>query len=219
MKRCKQVADILRACLPDVAILARYGGEEFAALLPQHDLTEAEDAGRTDSRELSWRMQANGERGRRLTLSVGCAEFGPHSRQAEGLALAAELAVSRAKQLGRNRVCRFDSVPGADQDRRPLSTPPFPQRWQPGDHSGAGRCRRRQRPVYAGAFAARGRIRHRACPATSGLPTDEQDLIYIDGHAARRRQNRRPGRHPEKAGASGRRRAGRSWKRTRFWAK
>ncbi len=33
--------------------------------------------------------------------------------------LAAELAVSRAKQLGRNRVCRFDSLPGADPNADP----------------------------------------------------------------------------------------------------
>ena len=54
-----------------------------------------------------------------LSLSAGCAEFGTNSAQAEGLLLAAELAVSRAKQLGRNRVCRFDSVPGADQTADP----------------------------------------------------------------------------------------------------
>lgn len=42
-----------------------------------------------------------------------------HTRQAEGLVMAAELAVSRAKQLGRNRVCRFDAVPGADEATDP----------------------------------------------------------------------------------------------------
>lgn len=109
----KQLAEQLRLCLPDVAVSARYGGEEFVALLPQHDLTQAE----------AWAERFRGEIRKAtdggFTLSVGCAEFGAHTRQGEGLLLAAELAVSRAKQLGRDRVCRFDSVPGADQDADP----------------------------------------------------------------------------------------------------
>ncbi len=38
----------------------------------------------------------------------------------EGLILAAELALARAKQMGRNQVCRFDSVPGADESSNPF---------------------------------------------------------------------------------------------------
>ncbi len=109
----KQLAEQLRLCLPDVAVAARYGGEEFVALLPQHNLTQAE----------TWAERFRGEIQKAtnggFTLSVGCAAFGSQTRQGEGLLLAAELAVSRAKQLGRDRVCRFDSVPGADQDADP----------------------------------------------------------------------------------------------------
>jgi diguanylate cyclase (GGDEF)-like protein len=106
------VAEALRVCLPEVAITARYAGEEFAVLLPQSDLAQAETIAEVI------RAGVEGlERG--LTLSVGCAEFGTQTSQAKGLVLAAELAVSRAKQLGRNRVCRFDSVPGADVNADP----------------------------------------------------------------------------------------------------
>jgi len=106
------VAETLQACLPQVAIAARYAGEEFAVLLPQRDLAQAEALG-----ELVRETIAGLNLG--LTLSVGCAELGTHTTEGEGLVLAAELAVSRAKQLGRNRVCRFDSLPGADSNADP----------------------------------------------------------------------------------------------------
>ncbi len=105
----QQVAQTLRDTLPDVAILSRYGGEEFAALLPQQGLSQAEE----------FAEQIRRATGPAFTLSVGLAEFGTHTAEAEGLTLAAELALSRAKQLGRNRVCRFDTVPGADQTADP----------------------------------------------------------------------------------------------------
>jgi len=106
------VAEALQGCLSGVAIAARYAGEEFAVLLPQTDLAQAEALG-----ELIRETVAGLDHG--LTLSVGCAEFGTHTTEGEGLVLAAELAVSRAKQLGRNRVCRFDSLPGADSNADP----------------------------------------------------------------------------------------------------
>ncbi len=108
----RDVARRLQTSLPEFAIVARYGGEEFAVLLPQHTLAGAEAA----AEELRVRTEEFGDD---LTLSVGCAEFGTHSAEGAGLVLAAELAVSRAKQLGRNRVCRFDSLPGADLNADP----------------------------------------------------------------------------------------------------
>jgi len=106
------VAQTLQACLPQVAVAARFGGEEFAVLLPQRALAQAEALA-----EMVRASVAGLEHG--LTLSVGCAEFGTHTAQPEGLVLAAELAVSRAKQLGRDRVCRFDALPGADAGADP----------------------------------------------------------------------------------------------------
>jgi HD-GYP domain-containing protein (c-di-GMP phosphodiesterase class II) len=41
---------------------------------------------------------------------MGCATLGSNVPEAEALVLAAELAVSQAKELGRDRVCRFDNV-------------------------------------------------------------------------------------------------------------
>lgn len=115
----KRAASLLRerailSGMPEQAILSRYGGEEFAALLPGYDLSQAERFA-----EQFRESVAAAQGGTGLTLSVGIAEFGTHSTQAEGLALAAELALSQAKQLGRNRICQFSSVPGADSTADP----------------------------------------------------------------------------------------------------
>jgi diguanylate cyclase (GGDEF)-like protein len=113
----RETAQSLQRLLPEIAIAARYGGEEFAVLLPQRSLSQAEALAeriRAVIEEIGLEEDGGG-----LTLSVGCAEFGTHSAEGAGLLLAAELAVSRAKQLGRNRVCRFDTLPGADINADP----------------------------------------------------------------------------------------------------
>ena len=102
----------LQSLLPDLAVASRYGGEEFAVLLPQCGLAQAEALAETIRAAVE-------DLDLGLTLSAGCAEFGTHSAEGAGLVLAAELAVSRAKQLGRNRVCRFDTLPGADTNADP----------------------------------------------------------------------------------------------------
>lgn len=114
----QKIALLLRNCLPEVAIVARYGGEEFVALLPQQGLEQAERFGER-LRALVAETWSREPEKMALSVSVGCAEFGTHTTKAAGLALAAELALSLAKQLGRNRVCRFDSVPGADEAADP----------------------------------------------------------------------------------------------------
>ena len=108
----------LQNLLPELAIASRYGGEEFAVLLPQSSLLQAEALAETIRAAIEQRDQSE-EGGDGLTVSIGCAEFGTHSAEGAGLVLAAELAVSRAKQLGRNRVCRFDTLPGADTNADP----------------------------------------------------------------------------------------------------
>jgi diguanylate cyclase (GGDEF)-like protein len=122
-KALQQLAHVLRECLPEVAISSRFGGEEFAVLLPQHGPESAEQVAEQIrlAANIAWRETGMGE----LTVSAGCATFGTHTSRAEGLVLAVELAVSQAKQLGRNRVCRFDSMPGADPSADPYQLHQF----------------------------------------------------------------------------------------------
>ncbi len=113
------IAGLLREQMPEIAGCARYGGGEFAALLPRHNLAQAAEFGErlrgSVQNTLGARFHESG-----LTVSVGCAELGAHASEVEGLILAAELALARAKQMGRNQVCRFDSVPGADESSNPF---------------------------------------------------------------------------------------------------
>lgn len=108
----RKMADCLRRHAPEWAILGRFSGDQFAVLLPACAIEETEALAETLRQ--AFEQESGG-----LTLSIGCAEYGLHSRQADGFVMAAELASSLAKQLGRNRVCRFDSFPGADANADP----------------------------------------------------------------------------------------------------
>lgn len=107
----KSLAEMLLKSVPGIAILARFGGEEFAVVLPQHDLKQAEALAQYLKSAAFANPNGSGEKP--LTVSIGCAEFGSHCKTSEELVLAAELALSQAKQLGRDQICRFDNVPGA----------------------------------------------------------------------------------------------------------
>jgi diguanylate cyclase (GGDEF)-like protein len=112
-----QIAEVIRRCTPETATLARYGGEEFAILAPGASVEAAEEIAEVFRRALS----DSPENGETLTVSIGIAEASSSIGESDGLALAAELAVSRAKQLGRNRVCRFESsLESDDQDPQQL---------------------------------------------------------------------------------------------------
>lgn len=106
------VAQLLRRSIPEYAVAARYSGDRFAVLLPSCDLEAAEFIGIKICAEMKRELPGT-------TLSGGCATFGINTSAAEGLIMAAELALARAKHLGRNMICRFDSVPGADENADP----------------------------------------------------------------------------------------------------
>ena len=176
----KKVALILRNALSEVAIVARYGGEKFAALLPQSDLAQAERCGE----KVRALMAGHGGEDRAgapsLTISVGCAEFGTHTKQAEGLILAAELAVSQAKQLGRNRVCRFDSVPGADENADPYQLHKFLKDSSLATIQALAAAVDAKDPYTQGHSR---RVAEYACALARhiGLPEEEIELLYTTG--------------------------------------
>lgn len=108
----KLVADILRETAPEFAILSRYGGEEFAVLLPLYNIDQAMSLAekiRNKVKEVFAEKDIPC-----ITVSIGGAEYQANTTEPEGLLLAAEIAMNRAKQLGRDRIVRFDQVPGAN---------------------------------------------------------------------------------------------------------
>ncbi|MEJ5329619.1 MAG: diguanylate cyclase [Desulfobaccales bacterium] len=101
----KTVAAYLKRSVRQADILCRYGGEEFVVLLPQ---TPPEQAAilaerlRAGIAELKIPLP---ERELAVTVSIGVAGLPPHGDGA-GLVAAADRALYRAKQGGKNRVCR-----------------------------------------------------------------------------------------------------------------
>lgn len=85
--------------------VARYGGEEFAIVLPDTDLRGASDiAERAREAVMSLSLHAPTSRGY-ITISAGCAIAGQGGASSpEALVEAADAAMYRAKNAGRNRI-------------------------------------------------------------------------------------------------------------------
>jgi diguanylate cyclase (GGDEF)-like protein len=96
------VADVLRETTREIDTPARYGGEEFLAVLPEAGLDAAVEVAERIRATLASRIFE----GRRVTLSVGVAEYPTHGDDGDGLIAAADDALYRAKDEGRNRVKR-----------------------------------------------------------------------------------------------------------------
>ena len=100
-------ASIAETCRRAGEFVARYGGEEFAVLLPGASLADA----RATAEKLRASVEALGlphpasTVAPVVTVSVGVAWFAPRpGGNAAGLLYAADRALYRAKQKGRNRV-------------------------------------------------------------------------------------------------------------------
>jgi diguanylate cyclase (GGDEF)-like protein len=106
----KQFAAILKDEAREIDRVGRYGGEEFLLLLPGTVL----DAAVTFAERVRHRVEQNTfsfEGGTlKRTVSLGVAAW-PHPRieGREGMLKAADDALYVAKEMGRNRVVRFDS--------------------------------------------------------------------------------------------------------------
>jgi len=98
------VAEVLGEATRDIDTASRYGGEEFVVVLPETDLDEAVEVAERIRSSLAARIFE----GRRVTLSVGAAEFPRHGDDVQPLIAAADAALYRAKEGGRNRVMRAE---------------------------------------------------------------------------------------------------------------
>jgi diguanylate cyclase (GGDEF)-like protein len=98
----KKVANILLGSTRAVDCTARYGGEEFAVLLAD---TVGEGAIQVAER-IRARVAAEEFAGRKITISIGMAEFPVHGHTAEAVISRADEALYAAKRGGRNRIER-----------------------------------------------------------------------------------------------------------------
>jgi diguanylate cyclase (GGDEF)-like protein len=107
----KKVATTLGRCLRQADVLARFGGEEFVVLLPQVSASGALDSAERIRASLEKADIHPGGPRKRVTVSVGMAMFPDNADSADGAASllkAADEALYRAKDAGRNRVVKAD---------------------------------------------------------------------------------------------------------------
>lgn len=115
----QRLAALLQINLRSTDVVARYGGEEFIILLLDTGLEE----GYATALKLQQAVAAqpfpheHSQPGGRLSISVGISFFPHDSRDGRTLVQFADEALYRSKELGRNRVTRYDEL-------RPSIQPP-----------------------------------------------------------------------------------------------
>ena len=106
----RHVAGILQRQLRDRDLVARIGGEEFAVWLPGAPLTEGLEVAERIRRAVeseAWQWSGSP---RPLTASCGVAAYPAPVGDIDNLRGAADAALYRAKQHGRNRVEKADAA-------------------------------------------------------------------------------------------------------------
>jgi len=100
----KTLCELCRLNLRDLEMLARIGGEEFAILLPDKNLATSLKVA-TRIREVIEHniLQIRGQ-DIQYTVSMGICELNSEHEQFEALIKSADVALFKAKDLGRNRI-------------------------------------------------------------------------------------------------------------------
>jgi diguanylate cyclase (GGDEF)-like protein len=108
----KSVADVIRQNVRGSDIACRYGGEEFIVILSEATRTVALQRAETIRQDIEKLQLMFGDKPLdRVTASFGIALYPTHAANAEALVRAADDALYRAKDSGRNRVHVFEAAP------------------------------------------------------------------------------------------------------------
>jgi diguanylate cyclase (GGDEF)-like protein len=103
----RKTSKFLLEQLRRVDLVGRYGGEEFAVILPGADLTESKKIGEKIRDKFS-QLKFNADDVEfNVTLSIGISSY-PAALSSRDMVSAADKALYRAKNLGRNRVIHAD---------------------------------------------------------------------------------------------------------------
>ena len=112
----RQVAELVRENIRKTDMPARFGGDDLAIILPETPDTGAMVVAERIRQAVAGRPFNLGQRERgllpiRITVSLGIACYPTDGGSEEALVAAANHALHRAKQQGRNRVVRFGDDP------------------------------------------------------------------------------------------------------------
>ncbi|MDX3111536.1 GGDEF domain-containing protein [Nonomuraea angiospora] len=118
------VASTLRSQLRDYDVVGRFGGEEFVVLLPGADIHEARQVAERLRTRIGHMAIPVDDALVRVTISTGVALMSVHGDDLIDLLAAADLALYRAKELGRDRVC----IPVVQSPPCLLTHSPTPQK-------------------------------------------------------------------------------------------
>lgn len=102
----QQISRIMKNSIRSSDVLARYGGEEFVIVMPSIDLTNAlkkAEGIRQHIESVRFNVDTFG-RSIQITISIGVASFPEHGAEYDALVAAADSALYKAKEKGRNRV-------------------------------------------------------------------------------------------------------------------
>jgi diguanylate cyclase (GGDEF)-like protein len=106
----RRVSEILRERVRATDLVARLSGDEFAVLMPQTDTVGAMQLGEDLRVQVAEGFPLNSEIGQ-PTISVGVTMFGgPRGAGTEAVLIAADQAMYRAKEEGRNRIMLFHAT-------------------------------------------------------------------------------------------------------------
>lgn len=122
----RQLASLMTKETRSIDIAARYGGDEFAIILPEVDsdgamafaerlrkTVESHDFYAVPSQEmLAEGFVPDGASVARITVTIGVASYPRDHSTRDGLIMAADIALCRAKHVARNSVCAYEQ--GAD---------------------------------------------------------------------------------------------------------
>ena len=111
----RSLAAEMRQQVRESDLVGRFGGEEFVIMLAGTTAEEACSVADRIRRGVGVVRVFSHEKMVGVTISVGVAVLGDHGRELTELLDAADLALYRAKRLGRDRVCLFDPADRSDR--------------------------------------------------------------------------------------------------------
>jgi diguanylate cyclase (GGDEF)-like protein len=104
----REVAFIIKTNIREVDLAGRYGGEEFCVALPETDIKGARHVAERIREAVEEKKIRAYDEIIRVTASIGLSLYPKDNKEVTGLIEAADKALYKAKETGRNRVCEYE---------------------------------------------------------------------------------------------------------------